>query len=552
MSVYGHDAKPPTTMFLDAVAEKGAVFTNAYSQAAWTGPGVMSTLTGLYPPTHGVTSQGKMLPKSVYTLLDAFKDHGYRVPNLSYLTVDPTFQNLADMEPTGIDITTKNEVAVIRNWIGKHHREPMALWYHWRFTHLPYNPKRKHWVYAPANPEPGLRLSEFPQPALIENLIREEVIIPYFPEDLLDDPGASTVSERTVPPAIQFSEEDTEWIRALYDGQIRQFDFNFESLRYKLALHHKLKNTIIVITADHGEELMEHGFVGHASTAVHTRHYDEHLHIPLIIMCPRILKKGRIIDLIAQQIDILPTVLDMMGWDIPEEVQGRSLLPAMLGETMEEVPTFAESVEGGYQSKAYQRSEFVRSIRTREWKFIARMSPRGDDFELYNLVDDPGETKNVFSKYPNITGDFIQKLAQWITLNVDARLAVEEKEARLEARIAATDPANLSVPTINSPRDGDTIYYETMNGAIEAEWTGNPDAAYIIEYDIGEGWHRLTGKYPVEIGTKQVFGPLPRDGWKPLYQWNPYHLRVRPRDLPGGWSDWITIDIAEVGALDDD
>ena len=65
--------------------------------------------------------------------------------------------------------------------------------------------------------------------------------------------------------------------------QMRHFDVNFERLRYVLALHHKLKHTIIVITADHGEELLDHGFIGHASTAVHSRHYDELIHIPLKI-----------------------------------------------------------------------------------------------------------------------------------------------------------------------------------------------------------------------------------------------------------------------------
>ena len=550
MSIYGHDR--PTTAFLDKIAKRGAVFTNAYSQAAWTGPGVMSTLTGLYPPTHGVTAQGKTLPKAVYTLLDAFKEHGYRVPNLSYLTVDPTFQNIAEMEETGIDITTADEVAVIRNWIGNHHREPIAMWYHWRFAHLPYDPPRKHWLYPPANPEKGVRLEDFPQPDNIKNLIRKEVIIPYYSQELLDDPAPASMSEKDLSPNVEFTAEDTEWINALYDAQMRHFDHQFESLRYKLALHHKLKNTIIIITADHGEELMDHGFIGHASTAVHTRHYDEHLHIPLLIMCPRVIKEGRKIDLIVQQIDILPTVLDMMGWDIPEDIQGRSLLPAIRGETMEELPTYAESVEGGYQSKPHQRSEFVRSIRTQDWKFIARMSPRGNDFELYDLSGDPGETQNVFDEYPHITGDFIQKLSEWITLNIDDRIALEEKEALLDARIAATDPANLSVPTITLPNDGDTIYYETMNGAIAAAWTGNPHAAYIIEYDIGEGWHRLKGKYPVEMGTEQIFGPLPKDGWKPLYQWNPYKLRVRPRDLPNGWSNWITINVAPLDAKNDD
>jgi len=518
----GETVMTSPTPYMDAVAEKGAVFTNAFSQAAWTGPGVMSTLTGLFPPTHGVTAQGKTIPKSVYTLLDAFKEHGYRVPNMSYLTVDSNFKNIADMEETGIDVSTTNEIGAINQWIERHHREPFAFWYHWRFAHLPYNPPERHRIYPPASDphaEPSKRITD---------LIEKAVIIPYTHD-------------------MDWTEEDKAWIDSLYDGEMRQWDHAFESIRYRLSLHHKLKNTIIIITADHGEELLDHRHVGHASTAVYSRHYDEHIHIPLLILAPKKIRKGRVIDALVQQVDIVPTVFDMMGWDIPPEKQGRSLWGAIQGETLSDQPVFAESIDGGYQSKPQQHGTFIRSVRTRNWKLITRLSPQEESFELYQMDNDPKETINLYDQEPAVAGDLLEDLANWITMNTKARQKLEEKEALLEARVAAMDPANLEVPTVVVPRDGDTIYYDTRKGAIDAEWSGNPHAAYIIEYDIGVGWHRLKGEYPVEIGTKQVFGPLPRDGWKPLYQWNPYRLRVRPRDLPGGWSDWITINVAPLG-----
>ena len=509
-----------TTKWMDKQLGHTANFTNMFSQASWTSPGVSACLTGMYPPTHGVTTAGKSIPKSVYTLLDAFQERGYKIPNVSYLTVDPNFQNFAEMEPTGFDITKSNEIEQINRWIGENYREPFAMWYHWRFAHLPYDPPKEKRHYPPAND------LDSPMPAIINSMVNREVIIPI----------ASNV------------EWDYDlhkpWIDALYDAQINHFDDAFESIRYKLGLHHILDDTIIIVTADHGEELLEHGHIGHGSTAVHSRHYDEQLHIPLYIFAPRKIKKARVIDTIVQQIDILPTVFDMMEWDIPEEVQGRSLWPAIQGESLEDIPTFAESVEGGYQSKPDQRSTFVRSIRTKEWKLIMRSSPQGNTFELFNLKNDPGEQTNVYEAEPEVGNELLSQLTKWISDNLEARLALEEREALQEARVAALDPANLSIPEVLIPKDGDTIYYETMNGSIEAEWTGNPHAAYIIEYDIGESWHRLKGKYPVEIGTKQIFGPLPKDGWKPLYQWNPYRLRIRPRDLKDGWSEWLTIEVA--------
>ncbi len=556
--IYGKESDPPATEYLDNFAADGAVFTNAFSQAAWTSPGVASVLTGLYPPTHGVVSQERTVPAVVTTILDAFKERGYHVPRFSYLiNAAPNFLNLGEFDEDVIDVTIPNEVQRMNQWLGKNHRKPFALWYHWRFMHLPYYPPAKHWLYPPAEiDEDRMKRElaagvnprdELAMPAAVRDLITKEVIIPYFSQQALDEADATGLPPPSdAPRAHEFPPETRAWLDALYTAQARHFDVNFEAIRYILALHHKLDHTIIVITADHGEELLEHGYIGHASTAVHSRHYDELLHIPLVIMNPRLIDRGRKIDVMAQQIDVLPTVMDMMGWPIPEEVQGRSLWPAMRGEKMSDVPVFAESIEGGYQSKAHQRTTFLRSVRTKEWKFIARMGPRGDEFELYHLAEDPREMRNVYADYPDVAKSMLARLDEWVTRNARDRTALEKKEEIYQERVAALDPENLSVPEILTPKSGETITFEANSGAINAEWTGNPYAAYIIEYDVGEGWHRLQGTYPVDEGTKHVFGPLPEDGWKPLYQWNPYRLRVRPRDLPNGWSEWITVNVAPI------
>ncbi len=557
--MYGHQADPPTSEYIDRAAAKGAVFTNAFSQAAWTSPGVASVLTGLYPPAHGVTDQERSVPRVVTTLLDAFKERGYHVPKLSYLiNAAPNFLNLGEFDEGPPGITVENEADRIAEWIGKNHRKPFAMWYHWRYMHLPYNPPEHHWLYPPAKIDPArigpMRAAgldarlELAMPPALRDLICKEVIIPYFTPEALNEADATGLPPAAdAPRASSFPPGTKEWIDAIYSAMVRHFDRNFEKFRYQLSLHHKLKNTIIVITADHGEELLDHGYIGHASTAVHSQHYDEFLHIPLIILCPQLIDQGRKIDVPAQQIDILPTIMDMMGWEIPGDAQGRSLWPAIRGEKMPDRPVFSESVEGGYQSKPSQRTTFVRSVRTHAWKFIARMGPRGDDFSLYDLAADPKEMNNVYAQHPQLVTQFTGQLGDWLAKSADLRLAIEKREEILEAREAAANPLNLSVPEILTPRDGDTIRFESGNGAIEAEWTGNPYAAYIIEYDVGEGWHRLQGKYPVPEGAKHTFGPFPKDGWKPLYQWNPYHLRVRPRDLPDGWSPWITVHVAPLG-----
>ncbi len=517
MSCYGYERL--TTRYLDEVIGDSAKFTNAYSQAAWTGPGVASTLTGLYPPTHGVTMSGQSVPKSVTTLLDAFRERGYKVPNMSYLTEDANFQNLGAVDDSGIDPTTMDEISALLKWIDNNHRDKFAIWFHYRFVHLPYDPEEEHRVFPPAS-DPNAT-----PPDEIANVIQKEVIIPNG--------------------TVQFSENAKEWIDSLYDGHIRQFDDAFEGLRYRLGLHHITDNTLVVITADHGEELLEHGYVGHASTAVHSKHYDELLNIPLIMICPRMIPNGVELDVPAQQVDIMPTVMDIMGWPTPDDVQGRSLYPAILGEQMDDVPQFAESVEGGYQAKEDMRSTFVRSVRTRDWKLIVRTSPQGEDFELYDLANDPGEKDNIFGKNAAAAGDLFAKLADWMTKTGEAREEIMKREAELAASNPGTGsgPRELEIPTVTEPVNGATIDYDSSGGALTMKWTGNPEAHYLIEYHVGEGWHTLKGKLDV-TGTQKVFGPLPKDAWKPLYQWNPYRLRVRPKGLPDGWSEWTTISVA--------
>ena len=516
--LYGYERD--TTRYLGPFMEGGAKFTSMYSQAAWTGAGVASTLTGLYPPTHGVDRANKTVPAAVTTILDAYRERGYKVPNLSYLTEDPTFQNLGAVDPTGIDPAETGEVGAVLKWIEENHDDPFAIWYHFRDLHLPYSPPAHHRVFPPADGN-----HEDEKPDLIRDVIEKEVIIPFN--------------------TVEFRKVHKPWIDALYDGHVRQFDGVFEAIRYKLSLHHVLRNTLIVITADHGEELMDHGYVGHASTMLHSRHNRAHLHIPLLIWGPRLVPPGRTIDTMAQQVDVLPTIFDLMGWPIPEEVQGRSLAPAIRGERMEDVPIFGESIEGGYQSKAEMQDKWLHSVRTRDWNFIVRSSPEGDTYELYDLTNDPQEYYNVFEQHPKVGGELLLLMTQWLSDSEAMRQRIEAKEAELQERAASgdVDPSLLYAPTIVEPQSGDVITFEETGGKVTLKWDGHPDAHYVIEYDVGDTFHHLTGQLPVH-GTEKTYGPLPRDGWKPLYQWNPYNIRVRPRDLPNAWSDWIRIEVA--------
>jgi choline-sulfatase len=512
---YGRDTTPE----LDEFARNGTVFTNAFTQAPWTGPGVVSTLSGLYPSVHGVDAAGRTIPEQADTLLDIFRDRGYNVPDLCYLTVDPTFQQLGAEPVDGLDVAELGDLLTVRNWIYGNHWDPFCIWFHYRGVHLPYNPPEEFRVYPPADDPEAV-----PPPEI--EVVQREVIIPRG--------------------TVNFSEESKPWLDALYDAQLRELDSFIHDLRYWLTLHHKLKHTLIVVTADHGEELLEHGYIGHGSTAVHTKMFDEVLRVPLILYGPRVVPKGLVIDATAQQVDILPTVCELLGIPVPAEAQGRSLAAAIRGEPMEDVPAFAETIDGGYQAKEDMKSTWYRSVRTRDWKLVTRTSPEGEEFQLYDLATDPGETKDVFADRREKAGEMLALLTEWITMNQDARTDLEMRGA-LEPDADASSESVIAteIPRITFPADGGTLDFETSKGAVTVRWTGDDRDDYVLDYHVGTAWHTLKGKLPVS-GTSKVFGPLPRDGWEPIYQWNPFRLRVRPTGLPDGWSEWISFSIAPI------
>ena len=112
---------------------------------------------------------------------------------------------------------------------------------------------------------------------------------------------------------------------------MKQLDDYMGQLTEKMKKWGILDNTVIIVTSDHGEELFEHGFIGHASTSLNAKLYDEIIHIPLIIWWPKKLKH-RVVDELVQQIDIMPTILDMLGLLPSEGLQGYSLLPSIQGQ----------------------------------------------------------------------------------------------------------------------------------------------------------------------------------------------------------------------------
>jgi len=195
-----------------------------------------------------------------------------------------------------------------------------------------------------------------------------------------------------VPKLKKFDNPSNETLGLIfkfYDAAIKYTDSNVEKLLNKIDELGIKDNTIIIITADHGQDFYDHGILGGESM------FQSMIHIPLIIRYPGELNAQRIRTPVST-IDIFPTLLDMLDIEIPEDIDGVSLLPLMKGEGTYGREFVASETYGrpGIED-ALQQIAIIKG----DWKLI---EIRGSDIlspGLYNLRTDPNEQRNLYDVY---------------------------------------------------------------------------------------------------------------------------------------------------------
>ena len=324
--------------------------------------------------------------------------------------------------------------------------------------------------------------------------------------------------------STRFAEGDKEILDQLYDAEIREVDLLFGSMLDILKDKGLLGETLIVLTADHGEELLDHGFVGHASTSLQAKLYEELIRIPLIFSWPGHVPVNRIEDGLASQIDVLPTVLSLLGWEPPGAVEGINLLaPESTQRTL-----YFESIIAGNQTTKENEKLWVRAARKGHFKFITTE-------ELYDLHTDPLETTNL--------AEVNSALARAMRRDIDAWVGASYQKAReifqTQPRLYVPRGKATRCPTIQVPSDGSVLSYDKHTGAVLLQWRGDLRTDYLIQYDIGTGDHHITGIFPVR-GNHQLLGPIHPELWTNLKAWNPFKIRVSPRASRACWSEWVS------------
>ncbi len=199
-------------------------------------------------------------------------------------------------------------------------------------------------------------------------------------------------------------------LRARYDYELAFDDLWVGRLLDTLQKVGLAEHTMVVVLADHGEGFGEHRVAGQRIFYHGRTLYQELLHVPLLIHIPGVAPCT--IDTPVMLLDVAPTIVSAMGIDVPSAFHGRSLLPGMRGVPLEGRPVFAELLPAPY----WNHSAKAMISADGRYKLIYRISERR--FELYDLAQDPGESRDLYRRRPDIAESMTQALIDWIEVRL--------------------------------------------------------------------------------------------------------------------------------------
>lgn len=388
LGCYGYPK--PTSPNCDRLAREGVRFETCIAVSAHTFPPIVSLLTGQTTFTHGlVTYQDYARWRACRTPLHTLADNGYLVDGELVMRWAP-LGFTRDMN----DLDAYLDAHRHDRWF--YFAEPYP-------THLPYNPPE---AYLQQFLDPGYQ----PSAGTLERakVVRSCLIVhpsgvlsrlESGADDPIPDKNADAAHKRTVG-TVDLLPEDRPYVQALYDGEVRVFDDMVGRWLAKLESLGILDDTLVIVTADHGEELMERGHVGHTSCNLKGTLYDESIHVPLILRYPKRLPAGTVVRHQVSQVDVMPTIFDLLGLPMPQPCDGSSLLPLIAGGHNFREEAYAETPPAGWQALPGDERR-IRCVRTAEWKLIVH-SGETERSELYHLTEDPGERRNVFDREPAV------------------------------------------------------------------------------------------------------------------------------------------------------
>ena len=330
------------TPHIDAWAASGVLFEQCATVAPLTLPANASLLTGLYPFQHGVRNNGLFaLPETADTLAERFATRGYQTAAFIAAAVvnrefglAQGFQTYDDVRERGDGLAPpeRSAQAVIDDalaWLRDRPNAPFFLFIHLFDPHMPYRPPPEFEAAYPGRP---------------------------------------------------------------YLAEIAYVDAQLGRLRAALDETGLAQNTLVVLTADHGESLGAHGELTHGTFV-----YDDTMRVPLLFSWPAALPAGRRVASQVRLVDVAPTLLQLCGLDVLSAADGQTLTPLLRGATEQSRLAYGESL---YAKLALDLAP-LRMVRDGDWKYIHAPQP-----ELYDLRSDPREENDLAAAQPQRVAEF--------------------------------------------------------------------------------------------------------------------------------------------------
>ena len=388
----------PTTPFLDQLAADSVLFENAFSASSWTKPSATSIYTGLTPNVHqmvddysieqilsGEGEPPRALSDGVVTLPEVLQQAGYATGSRINNVNAGDFFNLTQ----GYDDTVTKH----RMWMSTmavdldaflDRLEPEQPFFYMLFildAHAPYSPDYEDYLRFHRGEDP----------------VTEEEFA-TFPTAFNDAMNAAVASGEAVPEDMKQTYVD------LYDAALASLDKRLAHLPGMLERAGVADNTLIVVTADHGESFFEPGRTGFRQT---THGYDlaePLVRIPLLMHGPGLTEsplKGRKIPGVVRSIDLFPTLAELAGAEVPPVLQGRSLVPLLRGDddALPPVTAFMSRAAGDHHAVHDGRHKL-------HWN--------GGVFSLYDIEQDPYEQHDILTTSPNVTRRLRGELDTWL------------------------------------------------------------------------------------------------------------------------------------------
>jgi arylsulfatase A-like enzyme len=410
LSAYGYSRQ--TSPNIDRLAREGVLFERAISQWPKTSPSFASMMSSTYGHTNGlIRTTAQRMPDRFLMLAELLKAGGYSTRaavanvNLGRLfNFDQGFDTYLEPwretdERRRSDLVTHDGLDLLRQ--AAEEKRPFFVWLHY------FDP---HARYQPAKPYDGMFVND----AHFDAAWR----MPFQSERRKDIGG--------IPTTASLGREDRiAYYVAQYDAEIREVDQQVGVILRDLEKRGLAGNTLVILTSDHGESLGDHNyFFEHGRFP-----YDDCVHVPLVVRAPGTSKAGHVVRSPVELIDLVPSVLDLAGLPADREAQGKSFRRLLEG-----APDGGSLWQYAFSESGYGE-EYQRSVTTERYKLVYvpdtddQQVMKGRALELYDLHDDPGETKNLIDERPEVAVPLREQLSHWMA---DGSTAEAPREVRID------------------------------------------------------------------------------------------------------------------------